>query len=106
MFFTTETRSHGANKSGNAFSVSLCLRGELAFGLGWFFLAYAFAHFELHLARLLVGVDDHVIAVEDFAVENLERERILHQLLDGSLQRTHTEVRAISLRGAQSFWRK
>ena len=30
----------------------------------------------------LVGIDDDVIAVQNFAVENLKRQRILHQLLN------------------------
>ena len=52
--------------------------------LGWFLLADARADFERHLAGLLVSVDDDVVAVQDFAVEDLQRQRILHQLLDGS----------------------
>jgi len=56
--------------------------------LAAFFLAYAFADFELDFGGLLVGVDDDVIPVKDFAVENFQRQRILQQLLDRALQRT------------------
>ena len=34
-----------------------------------------------------------MIAVQHLAVQNLQRQRILHQLLDGPLQRTSAEVR-------------
>ena len=56
-----------------------------------------------HLAGFLVGVDDDVIAVQDFAVENLQRQRILHQLLDRALQRTRAEVRVVALREQKIF---
>ena len=62
---------------------------SVALFIAWlcrFFLADALADFELHLAGFLVGVDDHVIAVQDFAVENLQRQWILDQLLDRALQ--------------------
>ncbi len=56
-----------------------------------------------HLAGFLVGVDDDVIAVEDLAVEDLHRQRILHQLLDRALQRACAEVRVVAL-GEQQFF--
>src|ERR1700722_10196615 len=47
----------------------LTLPSALGFGGG--LLAHPRADFERHLAGFLVGVDDDVIAVEDFAVEDL-----------------------------------
>ena len=46
-----------------------------------FFLSHALADFELHLPGFLVGIHDDVIAVQNFAVEDLQCQRILHQLL-------------------------
>src|ERR1700744_5272077 len=46
------------------------------------------SHFELELVVQRIGVDDHVIPVQDFAVEDLDRQRILNQPLDGPFQRT------------------
>ncbi len=50
-----------------------------------YFFADAFADLELHLAGFLVGVDDDVIAMENFAVENFQGKRILHKLLNSAL---------------------
>ena len=47
-----------------------------------FLLPHPLADFENHLAGLLVGVDDEVVAVQHRAVEDLERQRVLHQLLE------------------------
>jgi hypothetical protein len=77
----------------------------LALRLRRFFLPHALAHLELHLAGLLVGVDLYVVAVQNFAVENFHRQRILHQLLNGSLQRTRSEVGVVALREQQLFGR-
>src|ERR1700734_3232367 len=41
------------------------------------FFSHALAHFELHLAGFLVGIDHDVIAVQNLAVKNLQRQRIL-----------------------------
>src|SRR5258708_34324917 len=69
----------------------------------WLFLAYSLADFEGHLSGALVGVDDDVVAVDHFAVQNLERQRILNQLLDGALQGTGAKVRVVSLSEEQFF---
>lgn len=39
---------------------------------GWLFFCFVAAYFEGHLAGFLVGVDDYVVAVQDFAVQNLQ----------------------------------
>src|SRR5579872_2977787 len=78
---------------------------SLSFRLCRFFLADSFTYFEGHLAGLLVGVDDDMIAVKDLAIEDLHRQRILHQLLDRALQRTRTKVRIVALREEQVFGR-
>ena len=46
-----------------------------------------------------------MIAVQNFAVENLQRQRILNQLLDRALQRTRAKVRIVTLREQQIFGR-
>lgn len=43
----------------------------------------SFAHLELHLAVL--GIHHDVISMQHFAVEDLQRQWILNQLLDGAL---------------------
>src|SRR3989454_8428956 len=72
-------------------------------GLGWFFLAHALADFKLHLACALIRLHDHVVPVQHLAVQDLQRQRILHQLLDGPLQRTCTEIRVKALGEEQVF---
>ena len=47
--------------------------------------SHPLADFELHLAGFLVGIDHDVIAVQNFAVENLQRQWILDQLLNRAL---------------------
>ena len=47
-----------------------------------FFLSHALADLEFHLAGFLVGVDDHVVAMQNLSIENLQGQRILHQLLN------------------------
>ena len=71
---------------------------NLALCFRWFFLPDALADRELHLAGLFVRVNDHVIAVQHLAVENLQCQRVLHELLDRPLQRTRSEVRIVALR--------
>src|SRR5437899_750955 len=44
-----------------------------------------------------------MISVQDFTVENLQRQRILNELLDGTFQRTRTKVRIVALRQEQVF---
>src|SRR5438094_10634724 len=61
-------------------------------GLGRFLLSHSLANFERHLAGALVGVNNNVVTVQYLAVENLQCKRILHQLLNGALQRTSAEV--------------
>jgi len=48
------------------------------------------ADLELHLSRF--RIDDDVVAVQHLTIENLQRERVLDQLLDCTLQRTRAEV--------------
>ena len=43
-----------------------------------------------------------MIAVQDFAIQNFQRQRILHQLLDRALQRTRAEVRVVAF-GEEQF---
>src|SRR5436190_6787283 len=74
-----------------------------AIGLRWRFFTYTLADFEDHLAGFLVRIDHDVIAVEHLSVEDLQRERILNQLLDGALQRTRSEIRIVALREQQVF---
>src|SRR5581483_8501800 len=45
------------------------------------------AHFERQLS-VIAHADHHVVAVQHFAIEDLQRQRILDQLLDRPLQRT------------------
>ncbi len=73
------TDSHGSTP-GEIDSIRsiFAIRGLSPLGLGWRLLADARADFEGHLAGLLVGLDDDVIAMQDFAVEDLQRQRILH----------------------------
>ena len=66
-------------------------RAVLTLCFCWLFLTHALADREGHLAGLFVGVDDDVLAVQYFAVEYLDGERILHQLLDRALQWTRAE---------------
>ncbi len=72
--------------------MSVCLKVSLPLGSCRFFFAHPLADLKGHLARAFIRVDDDVVAVQYFAVENLERQRILHQLLNGALQRTRSEV--------------
>ena len=58
-----------------------------------FLLPDPFADLEDHFASALVGIDDDVITVQDLPIQYLEGERILHQLLDRTLQRTGAKVR-------------
>src|SRR5207245_227266 len=67
--------------------------GCLAAGLGRLSFSHSLANFERHLAGALVGVNNDVVTVQNFAVKNLQRERILHQLLNGTFQRASAEVR-------------
>ena len=41
--------------------------------------------------------------MQHLAVEDLQRQRVLHQLLDGALQRTRSEVRVVAF-GEQQFF--
>src|SRR5262249_8004535 len=65
--------------------------------LGRFLLPYPLTDFELHLPIFLVRIDHNVVSVQDFAIQNLQRERILYQFLDRALQRPGTEVRVVAL---------
>src|SRR5215510_9021566 len=47
--------------------------------------------------RVAVRVDRDAVAVVHLALEQLERERILHQPLDGSLERPRAERRIVAL---------
>jgi hypothetical protein len=63
---------------GQPVALLFCGQPRLAFRLGWFLLSDALADRKRHLAKAFVGVDDYVVAVQDFAIENLQRQRILH----------------------------
>src|SRR5579862_8370700 len=69
----------------------------------WLLFAYALADLELHLAGFLIGIDHDVIAVQNFAVKNLQCQRILNQLLNRALQRTCAEVGVVTLSEEQFF---
>src|ERR1700749_4258680 len=56
--------------------------------------AGAARYLEGQRAAALVGVDFYFVAVQDFAVEDLHRQRVLDQLLQCALQRT-CSVRAV-----------
>ena len=53
-------------------------------GSGRLFFAYAFAYLKYCFASFLVSVDDHVIAVQNLAIQYFQGKRILHKLLDGA----------------------
>src|SRR5712691_3393653 len=75
----------------------------LPFRLCRFFLPHALADFEFHLAGFLVGIHHDVIAVQNLSVQNLQRQRILDQLLNGALERSSAEVGVVSLSEEQLF---
>src|SRR5262249_7333788 len=56
------------------------------FGLAGRGSGHAAIHGKAHLALGDVGINDHVVAVEYFAFQDLERQRILDKPLDGPLQ--------------------
>src|SRR5687767_5913734 len=52
---------------------------------------------------LAIGVDSDTVALFEFSFENFNRERVLNQTLDGSLQRPRPISRIIALGGQQGF---
>src|SRR5882757_11020369 len=44
-----------------------------------------------------------MVAVQDLSIQNPESQRILHQLLDGALERTRSEVGVVTLREEHVF---
>ena len=91
------------NPSAHSWPRSELLTKNLLSCFRWFFFADTLADFEFHLAGFLVGVDDDVVAVQHFAVENLHGQRILHQLLDRALQRARAEIRIVAFGEEQLF---
>src|SRR5438067_5731775 len=73
-------------------SVPPSTSGCLAARLGWLLLSHSLANFERHLSGALIGIYYDVVTVQNFAVKNLQRERILHQLLNGTFQGAGAEV--------------
>src|SRR6266849_50137 len=71
--------------------------------LRWFLLSHPLADFKLHLVGTLIRVHDHVVPVQHSAVQDLQRQGILHQLLDSPLQRTRAEIRVKALGEEQVF---
>ncbi len=64
------------------------LRGLFAFVLTRFYAMASAAHrLEVELVGLAVNVDPDVRAVEDFTVEDLNRQRVLDHALQSALQR-------------------
>src|SRR6516164_2631333 len=60
--------------------------------LDCFLLANSLAHFKGELVGLWISIDNHMISMQRFAVENSQRQRILDQLLDRPLQRPRSEA--------------
>jgi len=69
--------------------------------MSWLFFSDALADFEDHLS-ILVAIDNDVVPVEYLAIEDLQSERILDQLLNRAFQRSRPEVR-IETFGEQDF---
>src|SRR5258708_36278975 len=100
------TDLHGSSREALRLSVRIRkIRGQffLPLRLHRLFLSHAPADFALHLAGFLVSIGDHMVAVQDLSIQNLQRQRILHQLLYGALQRPRSKVRVIALREKQFF---
>jgi hypothetical protein len=62
-----------------------------------FFLSHALTDIEFHLAGFLVGIYDDVVAMQNFSVQYLQRQGVLHQLLYRPLQGTRSEVGVVTL---------
>src|SRR5580704_10296398 len=60
-------------------------------------LYLALSDLEGELLGLEVRIDLHVVAMQHFAIEDLQRQRILYQLLDGPLERTRAVVHVVTL---------
>src|SRR5208283_2655409 len=71
--------------------------------LGRHFLPDTLTYFENHLASFFIGIHDHVVPVQNLAVQNLQRQRVLHQFLNRSLQRTRSKVGIIAFGKEQFF---
>ena len=64
-----------------------------------------FAYGEFHLPVRDVGINYHMIAVTDFAFQDLQGKRVLHQPLDGALQRARAEGPVIAFQKQQFLGR-
>ena len=69
--------------------------------MSWLFFSDAFADFEDHFS-ILVAIYNDVVPMEYLAIEDLQSERILDQLLNRAFQRPSPEVR-IEAFGEQDF---
>ena len=54
--------------------------------------------------RAVLLVDDHRLAHPEFLPEDLLRERVLHELLDGTAQRPRAELGLVALRRRRTAW--
>ena len=63
------------------------------------------AHFKGHLPRLPVRIDDNVITMKDLAIQYLQSQWVLHQLLDRPFQRPSPEIRIVTLSKQKLFSR-
>src|SRR6266404_4338991 len=68
-------------------------------------LPHPLADLERHLPRFLIRVHHNMVAVQHRAVENFQRQRILHQLLNRPFQRTRSEVWIVAFGEEQLFRR-
>src|SRR5438270_11986700 len=59
-------------------------------------VAHPMAHRELHLASRFVGVDNYMVTVQHFPIQDLQSQRVLHQLLNCTLQGPRSEVRIVA----------
>src|SRR6266567_3214947 len=57
-------------------------------------LAHALTHLEAHLA--ILRIHHNVVSVENLAVEDLQRQRVLNKFLDCPLQGPRSEVRIVA----------
>src|SRR5713101_999987 len=91
-----ESSSTGAADTSRCFRSGMFLRvGTLQ--LRRLFFADPLADLDNDLSRALIGVHDYVVSMKYLAVEDLESQQILHQLLDRPLQRPRAKVRVEAL---------
>ena len=61
------------------------------------------AYRELHLPLWYISISDHMVAVQNAALQNLQRQRVLNQALDGAFQRTRAVGPIIAFEEQQLF---